>query len=131
MSTRVSRRSGPDCSVTSIRSTFAGSTPSSSGRCPSNGSGFAEPSRSTSSARSGEPKRYQIGTSVHSPAAVGATRRPTSAFTSVDFPVLTRPTTATRSGSVSVARSAATSPCARGTSRRAASSHSAAVERHR
>ena len=42
---------------------------------------------------------YQVTTRVHSPASVGAISSPTSALSSVDFPALTLPAMATRSGS--------------------------------
>ena len=43
--------------------------------------------------------RYQVITLVHSPASVGASSSPTSAFSSVDFPAFSLPAMASRNGS--------------------------------
>src|SRR5207248_9023398 len=57
------------------------------------------PLRRTTSTRSDVPYRNWVTMRVHSPTSVGATRRPISAFTSVDLPAFNRPAMATRSGS--------------------------------
>ena len=97
-------------SSTSTRSRSAGSAPRAAGRrCPrSRASLRLDPPRNTSWAWGGYPKRNQVTARVHSPKAVGATLWRRSAFTSVDLPLLTRPATATRSGSERLLRTALT-----------------------
>ena len=87
-------------------------TPSRCGIIPDSSSGrlTREPSRRTTSTRSAVPYRNCVTMRVHSPTSVGATRRPMSAFTSVDLPDFNRPAIATRSGSDSRRRTSKTCP---------------------
>src|SRR5690606_37072462 len=65
----------------------------------------------TISMRSTVPYWNRVTRRVHSPTAVGATRRPISALTSVDLPDLMRPATATCNGA-SRRRSTSVNPAA-------------------
>ncbi len=79
---------------------FSMSIPRSAGIPPSGANGMAVrwPSRKTTSIRSTVPYWKRVTSRVHSPTSVGATRRPISAFTRVDFPDLMRPATASCNG---------------------------------
>ena len=64
----------------------------------STGNGTGGPERGNIAMRGWWPARYQVTTRVHSPASDGAICSPTRAFSNVDFPALTFPATAIRSG---------------------------------
>ncbi len=100
VSTTVRSRSRSEDSWTSIIAASSAGIGSVVGIIPfaSNGTACLVPLRATTSTRSAGPYRNWVTTRVHSPAAVGATRRPINALTRVDFPALRRPATATRSG---------------------------------
>ena len=106
----VSRRRSSIDRKTSRWWTRSTSRPSSGGIEPSvrNARCTRDPSLITASIRSGTPWRYQVTKRVHSPTSVGATRWRSIEFTSVDFPALIRPATASRSGSANSRRMVAT-----------------------
>ncbi len=108
VSISVAVRNADDGQVTSISSMSSGAIParSTSIDCSFrvNRACIAPPLRGLSTTWYDWPFRYQVTIRVHSPASVVASRSPTSAFSSVDLPDLTRPAIATRSGSSSRAR---------------------------
>ena len=122
---RVSVDASPGVSTTvRSRSLLAGQgdvdirDPGRAARRAAAGSSRRRPAAGCAGCRRGAPRRpgrpvpYRnwVTTRVHSPTAVGATRRPISALTSVDFPAFSRPAIATRSGSSSRCRICRTWP---------------------